>query len=160
VRTLGRLAAPIVEEAQVQIRRKRAPEIESQSRPITQRRIELHRSYLTAPECQRRASLRYRHQGFELVVPWPSGRVDVVSVEAAIAAFHRRHERLYTFAQPDPGRRPGSPRTQVLNYPPEGNQMARGGARPGAGRPKGSKGLADTSRPLGTAPGKCSGGGC
>jgi hypothetical protein len=51
VRMLGRLAAPIVEEAQVQIRRKRAPEIESQSRPITQRRIELHRSYLTAPEC-------------------------------------------------------------------------------------------------------------
>jgi hypothetical protein len=26
--------------------------------------------------------------------------------------------------------------------------MARGGARPGAGRPKDSKGLADTSRPL------------
>jgi N-methylhydantoinase A len=34
-------------------------------------------------------------------VPWPSGPVDVVSVEAAIAAFHRRNERLYTFAQPD-----------------------------------------------------------
>jgi N-methylhydantoinase A len=49
----------------------------------------------------RRASLRYRHQGFELVVPWPSGPVDVASVEAAIAAFHRRHERLDTFAQPD-----------------------------------------------------------
>jgi hypothetical protein len=31
--------------------------------------------------------------------------------------------------------------------PTEGNQTARGGARPGAGRPKGSKGLADTSRP-------------
>ncbi len=50
VRTLGRLAAPIVREAQVQIRNKRAPEIESQSHLITQRRLELHRSYLTAPE--------------------------------------------------------------------------------------------------------------
>jgi N-methylhydantoinase A len=54
-----------------------------------------------ARRLMRQASLRYRHQGFELVVPWPSGAVDAASVEAAVAAFHRRHERLYTFAQED-----------------------------------------------------------
>ncbi|MBM3568083.1 MAG: hydantoinase/oxoprolinase family protein [Alphaproteobacteria bacterium] len=42
----------------------------------------------------RMAALRYVHQGFELTVPW-SG------VEGTIEAFHRLHERLYTFAQPD-----------------------------------------------------------
>jgi N-methylhydantoinase A len=49
----------------------------------------------------RQASLRYQHQGFELVVPWPAGRVNSASLEEAIAAFHRRHERLYTFSQED-----------------------------------------------------------
>jgi N-methylhydantoinase A len=49
----------------------------------------------------RQASLRYRHQGFELVVPFPSGPVDVAAIETVIAAFHREHERLYTFAQED-----------------------------------------------------------
>ena len=49
----------------------------------------------------RQASLRYRHQGFELFVPWPSGAVDAAVAEATITAFHREHERLYTFAQSD-----------------------------------------------------------
>jgi N-methylhydantoinase A len=49
----------------------------------------------------RQASLRYQHQGFELVVPWPSGELDAASVAAVIRAFHRRHESLYTFAQED-----------------------------------------------------------
>jgi N-methylhydantoinase A len=49
----------------------------------------------------RQASLRYRHQGFELFVPWPAGAVDASAAEATVAAFHREHERLYTFAQPD-----------------------------------------------------------
>jgi len=49
----------------------------------------------------RQASLRYRHQGFELVVSWPPGAVDEASVKAVIDAFHRRHERLYTFGQED-----------------------------------------------------------
>jgi N-methylhydantoinase A len=49
----------------------------------------------------RQASLRYRHQGFELTVPWPAGPVDTPSLKAVIAAFHRRHEQLYTFAQED-----------------------------------------------------------
>jgi N-methylhydantoinase A len=49
----------------------------------------------TPPEgraIQRQASMRYRHQGFELTVPWTG------SIAEAIAAFHRLHERLYTFA--------------------------------------------------------------
>jgi N-methylhydantoinase A len=49
----------------------------------------------------RQASRRYQHQGFELVVPWPSGAADAAGAQAAIGAFHRRHERLYTFAQED-----------------------------------------------------------
>jgi N-methylhydantoinase A len=49
----------------------------------------------------RRASLRYRHQGFELFVPWPAGAVDAAALAVAIDAFHRRHEQLYTFAQED-----------------------------------------------------------
>ncbi len=49
----------------------------------------------------RQASLRYRHQGFELVVPWPAGWVNAKSLQLAISAFHRHHERIYTFAQED-----------------------------------------------------------
>jgi N-methylhydantoinase A len=47
------------------------------------------------------ASLRYQHQGFELVVPWDGAVVTETSVAGTIAAFHRLHEQLYTFAQED-----------------------------------------------------------
>ena len=47
------------------------------------------------------ASLRYRHQGFELTVPWTGRVVNTTTTNATIAAFHRLHERLYTFAQED-----------------------------------------------------------
>jgi N-methylhydantoinase A len=47
------------------------------------------------------ASMRYQHQGFELNVPWPGREVTEASAGAAVAAFHRLHERLYTFAQQD-----------------------------------------------------------
>ena len=47
------------------------------------------------------ASMRYQHQGFELNVPWPGREVTGASARAAVAAFHRLHERLYTFAQED-----------------------------------------------------------
>jgi N-methylhydantoinase A len=47
------------------------------------------------------ASLRYQHQGFELVVPWDGTEVSESSVAGTIAAFHRLHEQLYTFAQED-----------------------------------------------------------
>jgi N-methylhydantoinase A len=47
------------------------------------------------------ASLRYQHQGFELFIPWEIREVTPAAMAAAIAAFHRTHERLYTFAQED-----------------------------------------------------------
>ncbi|HTZ78344.1 MAG TPA: hydantoinase/oxoprolinase family protein [Stellaceae bacterium] len=47
------------------------------------------------------ASLRYLHQGFELTVPWGGEMVTPEAVERTIAAFHRLHEQLYTFSQPD-----------------------------------------------------------
>jgi N-methylhydantoinase A len=47
------------------------------------------------------ASMRYRHQGFELFVPWAGCEVTDQTVAETVAAFHRMHERLYTFAQAD-----------------------------------------------------------
>jgi N-methylhydantoinase A len=47
------------------------------------------------------ASMRYQHQGFELFVPWAGRGVTEATIAATIAAFHRMHERLYTFAQED-----------------------------------------------------------
>ena len=47
------------------------------------------------------ASLRYQHQGFELNVPWASHEGTEAAAAATVAAFHRLHERLYTFAQED-----------------------------------------------------------
>jgi N-methylhydantoinase A len=47
------------------------------------------------------ASLRYQHQGFELFVPWAGRDVTEASAAATVAAFHKLHERLYTFAQED-----------------------------------------------------------
>jgi N-methylhydantoinase A len=46
----------------------------------------------------RLADVRYRHQGFEITVPWPEADLDV---EALIGRFHARHERLYTYALRD-----------------------------------------------------------
>jgi N-methylhydantoinase A len=47
------------------------------------------------------ASLRYQHQGFELNVPWAGRDVTEEAAAATVTAFHRLHERLYTFAQED-----------------------------------------------------------
>ncbi|MGA3005459.1 MAG: hydantoinase/oxoprolinase family protein [Acetobacteraceae bacterium] len=47
------------------------------------------------------ASLRYQHQGFELIVPWDGTAITEASLAGTIAAFHRLHEQLYTFAQED-----------------------------------------------------------
>ena len=49
----------------------------------------------------RSASLRYRHQGFELTVDWPEGAVTEASAAEAVERFHNLHEQLYTFAQRD-----------------------------------------------------------
>jgi N-methylhydantoinase A len=46
----------------------------------------------------RLADLRYRHQGFEITVPWPERDL---SIDALLARFHARHERLYTYALPE-----------------------------------------------------------
>lgn len=46
-------------------------------------------------------AMRYRHQGFELNVPWASRRVDAEALRQAIEGFHRLHEQLYSFAQED-----------------------------------------------------------
>jgi N-methylhydantoinase A len=49
---------------------------------------------------QRLVSLRYRHQGFELTMPWQDLEPDAALV-AACEAFHARHLALYTFDQRD-----------------------------------------------------------
>ena len=43
----------------------------------------------------RLADLRYRHQGFELTVPWPERELEIAPL---LARFHERHRRLYTYA--------------------------------------------------------------
>ncbi len=43
----------------------------------------------------RLADLRYRHQGFELTVPWPERDL---AIGALVARFHERHRQLYTYA--------------------------------------------------------------
>jgi len=47
------------------------------------------------------ASLRYQHQGFELSLPWSGRQVTEAAAQATVAAFHKLHECLYTFAQED-----------------------------------------------------------
>jgi N-methylhydantoinase A len=46
----------------------------------------------------RLADLRYRHQGFELTVPWPERDL---AVDALVQRFHARHRQLYTYALAD-----------------------------------------------------------
>ena len=46
----------------------------------------------------RLADLRYRHQGFEVTVPWDESDLALAPL---IARFHGRHETLYTYALPD-----------------------------------------------------------
>jgi N-methylhydantoinase A len=43
----------------------------------------------------RLADLRYRHQGFELTVPWPERDLAAAPL---LARFHERHRQLYTYA--------------------------------------------------------------
>lgn len=54
------------------------------------------------PPSQRRlsrlADLRYRHQGFEITVPWDESDL---SVDGLVRRFHERHRRLYTYALED-----------------------------------------------------------
>ncbi|MEU6663869.1 hydantoinase/oxoprolinase family protein [Streptomyces sp. NPDC046821] len=43
----------------------------------------------------RRADMRYEGQAYELTVPFPAGAVDHASIQTAVAAFHKEHERTY-----------------------------------------------------------------
>jgi N-methylhydantoinase A len=52
----------------------------------------------SARRITRLADLRYRHQGFELTVPWPERDL---AVDALVARFHARHRQLYTYALTD-----------------------------------------------------------
>ncbi|HXJ80362.1 MAG TPA: hydantoinase/oxoprolinase family protein [Candidatus Methylomirabilis sp.] len=52
----------------------------------------------TLRRLRRLADLRYRHQGFEITVPWEDHGF---SVDALIRRFHDRHRQLYTYALPD-----------------------------------------------------------
>jgi len=47
------------------------------------------------------AAMRYKHQGFELNVPWTERNVGQASLKSTIESFHRLHEQLYSFAQED-----------------------------------------------------------
>jgi N-methylhydantoinase A len=48
-----------------------------------------------ARRISRLADLRYRHQGFELTIPWPERDL---AVGPLLARFHERHRQLYTYA--------------------------------------------------------------
>ena len=51
-----------------------------------------------ARRVSRLADLRYRHQGFELTVPWPERGLAIAPL---LARFHERHRQLYTYALPE-----------------------------------------------------------
>jgi N-methylhydantoinase A len=48
----------------------------------------------------RQADLRYRRQAYELTVPLADGAVSRASLDAAMAAFHAKHEQTYGHANP------------------------------------------------------------
>jgi len=52
----------------------------------------------SARRLTRMADLRYRHQGFELTVPWPERDL---GLDELLARFHARHRQLYTYALAD-----------------------------------------------------------
>jgi N-methylhydantoinase A len=52
----------------------------------------------SARRVTRLADLRYRHQGFELTVPWPERDLAIAPL---LARFHERHRQLYTYALPE-----------------------------------------------------------
>jgi N-methylhydantoinase A len=46
------------------------------------------------------ADLRYAHQSFELTCPMPTGHVTDALTQALVSAFHREHQRLYSYHLP------------------------------------------------------------
>ncbi len=55
----------------------------------------------SARQLTRKASLRYKHQGFELDVDWAGEDVTPEATAKTLESFHDLHEQLYTFAQRD-----------------------------------------------------------
>jgi N-methylhydantoinase A len=47
------------------------------------------------------ADLRYAHQSFELTCPMPTAHVTQTLVQELVAAFHREHQRLYSYDLPN-----------------------------------------------------------
>jgi N-methylhydantoinase A len=47
------------------------------------------------------ADLRYAHQSFELTCPMPAGHVTQALVQELVTAFHREHQRLYSYDLPN-----------------------------------------------------------
>lgn len=50
----------------------------------------------------RSADLRYAHQGSELTIAYPQGRVNQEGLGEMLAAFHQQHEQLYGFSLEQP----------------------------------------------------------
>jgi len=75
----------------------------------------------------RLADLRYRHQGFEITVPWTER---TAAVEPLIQRFHERHRQLYTYALVDAPveivtlRVTAAGRVRRLTLPPLGRRRA------------------------------------
>lgn len=79
---------------------------------------------------QRLASLRYKHQGSEIRIPWPSDTVDADAVSTAIERFHQEHEALYTFAQRDMPVEIVNLHVEAIGKlpPPAANKITQGGS--------------------------------
>jgi N-methylhydantoinase A len=75
-----------VETAYAELEREAAAWLAAEGVPASARRL------------TRLADLRYRHQGFELTVPWPER---TLAVDALVERFHARHQQLYTYALAD-----------------------------------------------------------
>ena len=56
----------------------------------------------TSHSIGRSADLRYAHQGSELTIAYPPGRVSSEGLEEMLRAFHQQHEQLYGFSLDQP----------------------------------------------------------
>ncbi|HXH08720.1 MAG TPA: hydantoinase/oxoprolinase family protein [Alphaproteobacteria bacterium] len=56
---------------------------------------------LDAQRLMRAADLRYAHQSFELTCAMPDGPLSQARLQQLVTAFHREHQRLYTYDLPN-----------------------------------------------------------
>jgi len=93
-------------------------------------------------EIRRSADMRYGEQVFEIAVPLDGVDWESPSLAAEIeAAFHRRHEALYTYSMRSQDVVLANARASVLLHlsRPAGEDAARSSAGEGASRPKGQR---------------------